>query len=68
MKLSQCSNFEVWKTLCSDFSDLGWKTLYLEFQEDVQDFRIISENWEPYENLAVIQKTANASSSETDEI
>jgi hypothetical protein len=40
----------------------------LEFQEDVQDFRIISENWEPYENLAIIQKTADASSSETDEI
>jgi len=52
----------------SDFSDLGWKTLYLEFQEDVQDFRIISENWEPYENLATIPKTADTSKSETDEI
>jgi murein L,D-transpeptidase YafK len=51
-----------------DFSDLGWKTLYLEFQEDVQDFRIISENWEPYESLADIPKTANASNSENDEI
>ena len=40
----------------------------MEFQEDVQDFRIISENCVPYENLAVIQKTADASSSETDEI
>ena len=52
----------------SDFSDLGWKTLYLEFHEDVQDFRIISENWEPYENLAAIPKTADVSNSETDEI
>ena len=52
----------------SDFSDLGWKTLYLKFQEDVQGFRIISENWEPYENLAFTPKTADASNSETDEI
>ena len=45
----------------SEFSDLGWKTLYFEFDENHTDFRIVSETWEPYDTLTTIPKTADAS-------